>query len=105
MAAWVFYKETIIMAYSDRQHAHLVQRVANFCRGLRQHQIEAVAINELFQVLAESGQAGAYSDTVEATASEVTAGVELSGELLAFLTGDPVSQKDRRPTTTAFLQE
>ena len=91
--------------YTAKQHTHLVERCANFAMSARHHgQIEAVAIMELFTVLAESGDADEFQDTPDVSADQVAAVVQFAQEFHDFLTGEnPVQQKDRRPVTTPFL--
>ena len=94
------------MAYTENNHRHLVDRVANLLRSQRQNgQIETTVIDEIFVQLAESGDAENFVDTSEFGADEIAAGVVFARELRDFITGaNPVEQKDRRPVTTPFLQ-
>ena len=91
--------------YESQQHAALAERLGNFMRELRQLQIESVALREIYNAQAAGGESSAFVDLAPATADELREAMEVSDSYLAWLTGAaPVSQEDRRPVTTAFLQ-
>ena len=91
--------------YSAKQHWAFAERLGNMMRELRQLQIEAVALQEIYTTQAQGGASNEFSDVDLASADELRSGVNVTASYLRWLTGEgATTQEDRRPVTTAFLQ-
>ena len=94
------------MSYSPRQHLSFAERLGNTMRELRQLQIESVALQEIYATQTSAGTSPDFVDLDGVSADELRAAMDVAESYLAWLTGAAqAAQEDRRPVTTAFLQQ